>query len=65
MNADNFKEWCQRHNIHILDTDKRAYRWTKQNIKFFQDPADYNLIHEKRLRWRLNLFTPLKLLSVN
>lgn len=48
MNADDFKEWCQRHNIHILNTDKRAYRWTKQNIKFFQDPADYNLIHEKQ-----------------
>jgi uncharacterized protein YktA (UPF0223 family) len=46
MNADDFKEWCRRHGIVILDKNKRAHRYSKQNVKYFQDPADYNLIFE-------------------
>ena len=48
MNADDFNDWCQRHGIHVLDDNKRAYRWTKKNIKFFQDSSDYNLVYENQ-----------------
>jgi hypothetical protein len=44
MNADDFNDWCNRHNINILDCHKRAYRWTKKNVKFFQNPKDYNIV---------------------
>jgi len=46
MNVDNFKDWCTRHGVNIIDTNKRAHRWTKQNIKYFQNPADYNIVYE-------------------
>jgi len=46
MNADDFKAWCNRHGVNIIDTNKRAHRWTKQNIKYFQNPADYNIVYE-------------------
>jgi len=45
VNAHDFNEWCNRHSIRILDTHKRAYRWTKQNVKYFQSPVDYNLVY--------------------
>jgi hypothetical protein len=45
MNADDFKDWCRRHGIQIINTDKRAHRYSKQ-VKYFQDPSDYNLIFE-------------------
>ena len=46
MNADDFKDWCGRHGIVIIDKNKRAHRYTKQNVKYFQNPADYNLVYE-------------------
>lgn len=39
---DTIENFCQSHGIQIIDTNKRAYKITKLNTKFFQNPSDYN-----------------------
>ena len=46
MKETDFNHWCRQHSIHILNTDKRAYRWTKKNVKFFQKHDDYNVVYQ-------------------
>jgi uncharacterized protein YktA (UPF0223 family) len=46
MQLEEFNDWCRRHGIQIIDKDKRAHRWTKQNVKYFQNPTDYNIVYE-------------------
>lgn len=41
---DNAKKFIQDHRINVLDDNKRAHRHTRMNAKFFQFPADYNMI---------------------
>jgi hypothetical protein len=43
---ENIKSFCEQHQIRVLDTNKRAHRYHKINLKFFKDPMDYNLVHE-------------------
>ena len=43
---ENIKSFCEQHQIRVLDTNKRAHRYHKINVKFFKDPMDYNLVHE-------------------
>jgi hypothetical protein len=43
---ENIKQFCEQHQIRVLDTNKRAHRYHKINLKFFKDPMDYNLVHE-------------------
>lgn len=50
MNASDFNEWCNRHGIRIIDTNKKAHRWTKQNVNFFQNYSDYNEIQENKIQ---------------
>jgi hypothetical protein len=40
------KEFCGHHSINVLDTNKRASRYHKVNIKYFKDPMDFNRIYE-------------------
>ena len=40
------KEFCGHHGINVLDTNKRASRYHKVNIKYFTDPMDFNRIYE-------------------
>lgn len=39
---DNLKSFIQDHRINLLDDNKRAYKHTRMNTKFFQYPEDYN-----------------------
>jgi hypothetical protein len=41
---DNLKSFIQDHRINVLDTNKRAYRHTRMNTRFFQYPDDYNMM---------------------
>ena len=43
---ENIRSFCEQHQIQVLDTNKRAHRYHKINLKFFKDPMDYNLVHE-------------------
>jgi hypothetical protein len=43
---ENIKSFCEQHQIRVLDTNKRAHRYHKINLKFFKDPMDYNLVHK-------------------
>jgi hypothetical protein len=38
------KEFCHRHGLKVLDSNKRAYKFTKMNVNWFQYQTDYNRI---------------------
>jgi hypothetical protein len=46
MSNENVKQFCYHHSIRVLDTNKRASRYHKVNIKYFKDPMDFNRIYE-------------------
>ena len=46
MITENIKQFCQHHGINVLDTNKRASRYHKVNVKYFEDPMDFNRIYE-------------------
>jgi hypothetical protein len=46
MTDNNIKEFCEHHRIQVLDTNKRASRYHKVNIKYFKDPMDFNRVYE-------------------
>jgi hypothetical protein len=45
------KEFCQKHNIAVIDTNKRFARYRPINRQYFSDPDDYNLIVDSRLNY--------------
>ena len=38
------KNFCERHSIKVIDTNKRAYRVQKINTEYFKYPNDYNIV---------------------
>lgn len=46
MNSRTLEEFCKQHQIRILDTNKRASRYHKVNMKYFKDALDYNTVYE-------------------
>lgn len=46
MSHENIKQFCEQHQIRVLDTNKRASRYHKVNINFFKDPTDFNKVYE-------------------
>jgi hypothetical protein len=46
MITENIKQFCQPHRITVLNTNKRASKYHKVNVKFFNDPTDFNRIYE-------------------
>ena len=41
-NNDTVRDFTHKHNIRVLDSNKRAYRHTRANIHLFQYDDDYN-----------------------
>jgi len=41
---DNVKKFVEHHRINVIDDNKRAYKHTRMNTKFFQFPNDYNMM---------------------
>jgi len=39
-------EFCKKHNIRVIDTNKRAHRYHKVNLNYFRDPTDFNMVYE-------------------
>ena len=44
MNSETVKEFCNHHSIRVFDTNKRASRYHKINLNYFNDPMDYNKV---------------------
>ena len=44
---ENIKSFCQQHQIRVLDTNKRAHRYSKVNMSYFRDPDDYNIVRDQ------------------
>lgn len=44
MKEDPINEFCNEHRVRIIDTSKRAHRYTKMNANLFQFPDDYNMM---------------------
>jgi len=42
MSQENIKTFVEHYRINIIDDNKRAYRHTRMNVKYFQNPVDYN-----------------------
>lgn len=39
---DNVKKFINYHQINIIDDNKRAHKHTRMNMRYFQNPKDYN-----------------------
>jgi hypothetical protein len=39
---DNVKKFINYHRINIIDDNKRAHKHTRMNMRYFQNPVDYN-----------------------
>jgi hypothetical protein len=44
--VSSIKEFCNKHSIRVLDTNKRASRYHKVNLSYFNDPMDYNKVFQ-------------------
>lgn len=44
MTDKTFKEFFLNHNIRVVDSNKRAHRYQKVDIRYFSDPMDYNRV---------------------
>ena len=42
MSQENIKTFTEHYRINIIDDNKRAYRHTRMNVTYFQNPVDYN-----------------------
>ena len=41
---ENIKQFCEQHQIRVLDTNKRAHRYHRINMAYFRDPMDFNKV---------------------
>jgi hypothetical protein len=46
MNQEAINQFCQHHSINVLDTNKRASRYHKVDVKYFKDPMDFNRVYD-------------------
>ena len=44
MSQGNVKQFCEQHQIRVLDTNKRAHRYRRINMSYFRDPMDFNKV---------------------
>lgn len=42
---DNLRNFCEAHRIRVVDTNKRAHKYHKVDIRYFNDPMDYNRVY--------------------
>lgn len=51
MSDDVVRHFFESHSIRLVDTNKRAHRYHKVDIKFFGDPMDYNRVNPMVLEY--------------
>ena len=54
---ETLRQFCHKHSIKILDTNKRASRYHKINLQYFTNSNDYNWIKEELVRDTEPLYT--------
>ena len=54
---ENIRQFCEQHQIRVLDTNKRASRYHKINVNYFKDPLDYNRVFEDIVNTSEPLYT--------
>jgi predicted subunit of tRNA(5-methylaminomethyl-2-thiouridylate) methyltransferase len=42
MSEDNIEKFLKYHDMQVIDDNKRAYKHTRMNVKYFNNFADYN-----------------------
>jgi len=42
MSVDNIGKFLKYHDMQVIDDNKRAYKHTRMNVKYFNNFADYN-----------------------
>lgn len=50
-NDENIEKWIHDHRVRVLDTNKRAHRFTKMNVKYFQSATDYNIVFNEPVQF--------------
>jgi hypothetical protein len=45
------REFCEKHNIRIVDTNKRFIRYKPVGHQYFKDPKDYNVVNDFHLAY--------------
>jgi len=48
---ETIKEFCMSHRIKVLDTNKRAHKYHKVDVRYFNDPMDYNRVNQLVLEY--------------
>jgi hypothetical protein len=43
------RKFCEHHRIRVIDSNKRAHRYTGVNVSLFQCPDDYNKFYQEHL----------------
>lgn len=51
------RNFCHKHSIRVLDTNKRANKFHKINLQYFTHPNDYNWVKEELVRDTEPLYT--------
>ena len=44
MSTNTTKQFCEQHQIRVLDTNKRTHRYHRINMQYFRDPMDFNKV---------------------
>ena len=44
MSMENIKQFCEQHQIRVLDRNKRAHRYHRINMAYFRDSMDFNKV---------------------
>lgn len=50
MDENNIKNWMHDHGIRVLDSNKKAFRHTRMNVKYFQSETDYNVLFNEPMQ---------------
>lgn len=51
MNDDTVRKFCEVHQIRLIDKNKRAHKYHKVNIRYFNDPLDYNRVSSQVIEY--------------
>ena len=58
---ENIEKWLHDHRVKVLDTDKRAHRHTKINVKYFQSDTDYNVVYNEPQQFETELLYTIEI----
>lgn len=54
---NSLREFCDKHSIRVLDTNKRAHGYYKVNLNYFRYPEDFNMVQQETINMSEPLYT--------